>query len=85
MNRVIYMDSFEEKVYVLHAFQKKKTQKVSKQDLDAVRRAFREIGLLSKICGLLEAWAGYVRPFHRRGSRLPCSTATTTTVEFSTR
>jgi len=40
--RVIYVVSFEEKVYVLHAFQKK-TQKTSKQDLDAARRAFNEI------------------------------------------
>jgi len=34
--------SFEEKVYVLHAFQKK-TPKTSKQDLDAARRAFKEV------------------------------------------
>lgn len=40
--RVIFVASFEQKVYVLHAFQKK-TQKTSKQDLDAARRAFREI------------------------------------------
>lgn len=40
--RVIYVASFEEKVYVLHAFQKK-TQKTSKQDLDAAKRAFREV------------------------------------------
>jgi len=40
--RVIYVVSFEEKVYVLHAFQKK-TQKTRKQDLDAVRRAFKEV------------------------------------------
>jgi phage-related protein len=40
--RVIYVASYEEKVYVLHAFQKK-TQKTGKQDLDAARRAFREI------------------------------------------
>lgn len=40
--RVIYVASFEEKVYVLHAFQKK-TQKTGKQDLDAAKRAFREV------------------------------------------
>ncbi len=40
--RVIYVASFEEKVYVLHAFQKK-TPKTSKQDLDAARRAFKEV------------------------------------------
>ncbi len=45
--RVIYVASFEDKVYVLHAF-KKKTQKTSKQDLDAAKRAFREV--LEKYC-----------------------------------
>ena len=45
--RVIYVASFEDKVYVLHAFQKK-TQKTSKQDLDAAKRAFREV--LEKHC-----------------------------------
>ena len=40
--RVIYVASFEEKVYVLHAFQKK-TPKTSKQDLDTARRAFKEV------------------------------------------
>lgn len=40
--RVIYVASFEDRVYVLHAFQKK-TQKTIKQDLDAARRAFREV------------------------------------------
>ena len=40
--RVIYVASFEEKVYVLHAFQKE-TPKTSKQDLDAARRAFKEV------------------------------------------
>ena len=39
--RVIYVASFEEKVYVLHAFQKK-TQKTSRQDLDTAKRAIRE-------------------------------------------
>jgi phage-related protein len=40
--RVIYVASFEDSVYVLHAFQKK-TQKTDKQDLDTARRAFKEI------------------------------------------
>ena len=40
--RVIYVASFEAEVYVLHAF-RKKAQKTSKQDLDAARRAFREV------------------------------------------
>jgi phage-related protein len=40
--RVIYVASIEEKVYVLHAFQKK-TQKTSKQDLDAAKRALKEV------------------------------------------
>lgn len=40
--RVIYVASFEDRVYVLHAFQKK-TQKTGKQDLDAARRVFREV------------------------------------------
>jgi phage-related protein len=40
--RVIYVASFDDSVYVLHAFQKK-TQKTSRQDLDAARRAFREV------------------------------------------
>lgn len=39
--RVIYVASFEENVYVLHAFQKK-AKKTSKQDVDAARRAFKE-------------------------------------------
>jgi len=40
--RVIYVASFEENVYVLHAFQKK-TQKTSRQDLDAAKRALNEV------------------------------------------
>ncbi len=40
--RVIYVASFEEMIYVLHAFQKK-TQKTSKQDLDAAKSAFKEV------------------------------------------
>ena len=40
--RVIYMASFEENVYVLHAFQKK-TQKTSRRDLDAAKRALKEV------------------------------------------
>jgi phage-related protein len=40
--RVIYVASFEDKVYVLHAFEKK-TQKTGKQDLEAAKRAYREI------------------------------------------
>jgi len=40
--RVIYVASFEEKVYVLHAFQKK-TRKTSKQDLDTAKRALKEV------------------------------------------
>jgi len=39
---VIYVASFEEKVYVLHAFQKK-NRKTNKQDLDAARRALKEV------------------------------------------
>ena len=40
--RVIYVASFDEKVYVLHAFHKK-TRKTDKQDLDAARRALKEV------------------------------------------
>jgi phage-related protein len=40
--RVIYVASYNEKVYVLHAFQKK-TQKTSKQDLDMAKRALKEV------------------------------------------
>ena len=40
--RVIYVASFEKRVYVLHAFHKK-TQKTSKQDLDTAKRALKEV------------------------------------------
>lgn len=40
--RVIYVASFEEKVYVLHAFEKK-TQKTGRQDLDAAKRAYMKV------------------------------------------
>jgi len=40
--RVIYIASFEEKVYVLHAFEKK-TQKTGKPDLEAAKRAYKQI------------------------------------------
>jgi phage-related protein len=40
--RVIYVASYQEKVYVLHAFQKK-TQKTDKQDLDAAKRTLKEV------------------------------------------
>ena len=40
--RVIYVASFEEKVYVLHAFEKK-TQKTAKQDLDAAKSAYKKV------------------------------------------
>jgi phage-related protein len=40
--RVIYVASFEKRVYVLHAFQKK-TQKTSKQDLDMAKRVLKEV------------------------------------------
>ncbi len=40
--RVIYVASFETRVYVLHAFQKK-TQKTSKQDSHKAKRALKEL------------------------------------------
>jgi phage-related protein len=40
--RVIYVASFEEIIYVLHAFQKK-TGKTGKQDIDAAKRAYKEV------------------------------------------
>jgi len=40
--RVIYVASFKENVYVLHAFQKK-TRKTSRQDLEAAKRGFKEV------------------------------------------
>jgi phage-related protein len=39
---VIYVAIFEDKVYVLHAFQKK-TQKTNKQDLEAAKRALKNV------------------------------------------
>ena len=38
---VIYVASFEETIYVLHAFQKK-TRKTNRQDLDTAKRALQE-------------------------------------------
>ena len=40
--RVIYVASFEEIIYVLHAFQKK-SRKTNKQDLDTARRALQTV------------------------------------------
>ena len=40
--RVIYVASFEKRIYVLHVFQKK-TQKTGKQDLDTAKRALKEV------------------------------------------
>ena len=40
--RVIYVASYQEKVYVLHAFQNK-TQKTGKQDFDAAKRTLKEV------------------------------------------
>lgn len=40
--RVIYVATFKDRVYVLHAFQKK-TQKTNKRDLDAAKRALKEV------------------------------------------
>ena len=40
--RVIYVASFEETIYVLHAFQKK-SRKTGRQDLDTAKRALREV------------------------------------------
>ena len=40
--RVIYIGSFEEIIYVKHAFQKK-SRKTNKQDLDTAKRALREV------------------------------------------
>ena len=39
--RVIYVASFEETIYVLHAFQKK-TRKTNRPDLDTAKRALQE-------------------------------------------
>jgi phage-related protein len=40
--RVIYVASFEKRVYVLHAF-KKKTRKTGKQDIDTAKRMLKEV------------------------------------------
>lgn len=40
--RVIYLASHGDRLYVLHAFQKK-TQKTEQQDLDLARKRYREI------------------------------------------
>ncbi len=40
--RIIYVAKFEDAVYVLHAF-RKKTQKTSKPDIDAGKRALGEV------------------------------------------
>ena len=41
--RVIYLASFEDAVYVLHAF-KKTTQKTRKSDINLARKRLKEIG-----------------------------------------
>jgi len=40
--RVIYVASFEETIYVLHAFQKK-SRKTNRQDLDIAKRVLQEV------------------------------------------
>ena len=40
---VIYVAKFAQAVYVLHAFQKK-TRKTRKQDIDAAKQAFKQMG-----------------------------------------
>ena len=40
--RVIYVATFKDRVYVLHAFQKK-TRKTNKQDLEAAKSALKEV------------------------------------------
>jgi len=40
--RIIYVAKFEERIYVLHAFQKK-TQKTTTLDLDIAKKAYREV------------------------------------------
>lgn len=40
--RVIYIATFVDAIYVLHAFQKK-SQKTSKQDLETAKQALKEI------------------------------------------
>lgn len=41
-HRVIYIARFEEGIYILHAFQKKR-QKTTKKDLDIARARLREV------------------------------------------
>ncbi len=41
--RIIYVARFEDAVYVLHAFQKKR-QKTSQGDIELARKRFRQIG-----------------------------------------
>jgi phage-related protein len=45
--RVVYVASFEDAVYVLHAFQKK-SQKTSRADLKLARRRYRDARDLAK-------------------------------------
>ena len=40
--RVIYIATFAEAVYVLHAFQKK-TQKTRKQEIDAAKQVLKQL------------------------------------------
>ena len=40
--RVVYVATIKDRVYVLHAFQKK-TRKTCKQDLDIAKRALKEV------------------------------------------
>ncbi len=40
--RIIYIAKFEDAVYVLHVF-RKKTQKTTKSDIDAAKRALSEV------------------------------------------
>ena len=42
--RVIYVAKFEDKVYVLHAFQKK-TQATHQEDIDLAARRYKQIGV----------------------------------------
>lgn len=41
-HRVIYVTKFENKVYVIHAFEKK-TQKTSKSDLEIAKKNYQEL------------------------------------------
>ncbi len=41
--RVIYVAAFRDAVYVLHCFQKKKTQKTREAELDLARRRYRDL------------------------------------------